>query len=390
MSTIHETYKQELAKHLSVSPGNLSLFWKGRVALYAILKAMGVSEGDEVILPAFTCVVVPNAILYLGAKPVYVDIDPHTYTIDPVLIEKKINARTRVILAQNTFGLSADLQPILALARKYDLKVVEDCAHGFGGSYMSQPNGSVADAAFFSTQWNKPFSTGIGGMGLVRDEAIAAKVREIEMSAVKPSWKDEMMLRSLITVRESLLTPALYWSALKMYRYLSSKNLLIGSSQGSELSRPVFEHAFVKGMSGVQAKRGVKALAGIAKNIRHRKSIAQRYNELLSGFGIPSVAEPSNAVHTFIKYPLLVNAREEFMKKAEKSEIEISDWFNSPIHPIQTDFDWWQYKHGENPLAERASAMMVNLPTHSGIDDKQFEKISRFLRENKQHLEGAK
>src|SRR3972149_1771131 len=84
-------------------------FFKGRVALYALLKAIGIHPGDEVILPGFTCVVVPNAIIYLGGKPVYADIDPKTFNIDTAKIEGKITDNTTAIIAQNTFGLSPDV-----------------------------------------------------------------------------------------------------------------------------------------------------------------------------------------------------------------------------------------------------------------------------------------
>ena len=114
-------YKERLAKCFSISPDSLFLFWKGRVALYAILKAIGIKEGDEVILPAFTCVVAVNPIIYLGAKPVYVDVDPMTYNIDVKRLERenvKTLSKAKAILAQNTFGLSADLDAIFEMATK--------------------------------------------------------------------------------------------------------------------------------------------------------------------------------------------------------------------------------------------------------------------------------
>ena len=103
------------------------LFWKGRVALYSILKAMGLGEGDEVILPAITCVVAANPIIYLGAKPVYVDIDPKTYNVDVTKIEQKITKRTKIILAQNTYGLSSDIDSISEIAGRHTLKMQEGC-----------------------------------------------------------------------------------------------------------------------------------------------------------------------------------------------------------------------------------------------------------------------
>src|SRR6266849_141930 len=96
-------FKQFIADYLNVNSSRIFLYWKGRVALYALLKAMGVKQNDEIIIPAFTCVAVPNACIYLGATPVYVDICESTYNMNVGLIEEKISSRTKIILAQNTF-----------------------------------------------------------------------------------------------------------------------------------------------------------------------------------------------------------------------------------------------------------------------------------------------
>lgn len=139
---------------------SLHFFWKGRVALYVILKALGIGPGDEVIVPAYTCVVVPNAILYTGATPIYADINPTTYCCDAVEIERHITPKTRAIICQNTYGLSWEVDQIADMGKRYGIATIEDCTHGFGGTYKGRHNGSFCDASFFSSQWNKPFSTG--------------------------------------------------------------------------------------------------------------------------------------------------------------------------------------------------------------------------------------
>ena len=140
MSVLINNYKSELANYLNVKESHITLFWKGRVALYALLKSFGISKDDEVILPAFTCVVVPNAILYCDAKPVYVDINPQTLNCDPEEIRKKITPKTKLIIAQNTFGLSSDLDAIMRIANEYHIVVIEDCTHGIGGYYRGIKN----------------------------------------------------------------------------------------------------------------------------------------------------------------------------------------------------------------------------------------------------------
>lgn len=391
--------KEKLADYLSITPRGVFLFWKGRVALYAILKALEIREGDEVILPAFTCVVAVNPIIYLGAKPVYVDIDPRIYNIDVSLIERKITGRTRAILAQNTFGLAPDLDGIFEVASKYKLMVIEDCAHGFGGSYRGRPNGTIADASFFSSQWNKPFSTGLGGYAITKDPWIAKKLKQKETTFAKPSLKDETILKTLLFVRERL-NSNLYWSALKAYRWLSKNNLILGSSQGGELEGPIKPKEFEKGFSQTQAKKGIEELAGgealeskqyaikskgkwkIDEVIEHRKRVAKLYRKKLTRLGIEPPYEPGYAEHTYLKFPLLVKDRDKVFRIAQKEKLELGDWFLSPIHPVMKNFGLWHYRWGENPVAEKISQHIVNLPTHDKIDESYVDKVADFLKKN--------
>lgn len=377
-----ETYKEALATYLEVSAEQVTLYYKGRVALYAILKAMGVGKGDEVILPAFTCVVVPNAIIYLGAKPVYVDIDPQTYNINPDLVRKAVGPKTKVVMAQNTFGLSPDVDEIVGIADEFGCKIVDDCTHGFGGNYNGAINGTIVDASFFSTQWNKPFSTGIGGIAIAKDLKIAEALRVHESTLLKPSAKDETMLRSLMLAKDRLLTPNTYWAAVSAYRWLSEKKWVVGSSDGEELTTPTMPADFLKGMGKVQATRGIHELGTLNNRNDHRIKIAARYDEILENLGVSRVFQPEYAKHIFLKYPLLVSDRIKFLDLAKKARIELGEWFLSPIHPIQKNFENWQYSPGSNPIAERIASQMVNLPTNLDVDEKYLHRIQEFLRTN--------
>ena len=391
---MRKEFKKILRMYLNLQ--SISLFWKGRVALYAILRAIDIREEDEIILPAFTCVVVVNPIIYLGARPIYVDIDSKTFNIDVSKIGEKITSKTRVILAQNTFGLSSDIDAIREIAKKYNLWVIEDCAHGFGGTYKGKKNGTVADAAFFSTQWNKPFSTAIGGIAVTRNEELAEKLRILEQQAVKPSLKEELTLKMLLLIRNKLLTPSVYWYALKIYRQLSKWNLILGSSQGYELEKPVEPPDFLKGFTETQAREGLKyfeKLNGKYKIdliIEHRKKIAGLYKEILMDLGFEPPYEPDYSEHTYLKFPLLVKNRRKFFLLAQENKIELGDWFLSPIHPIMSNFELWGYKWGTNPVAEFASCHIVNLPTHEKIDENYVDRIYSFLKENKDEILGCR
>lgn len=386
-------FKQAIKEYNNVE--NTFLFLKGRVALFAILKAIEISIGDEIILPSFTCVVVPNPILYMGAKPVYVDIDPKTFTIDINKIEKKISGKTKAILAQNTFGLSSDLNAIIEIAQKYNFWVIEDCAHGFGGHYKKQKNGTVADAAFYSTQWNKPFSTGLGGIAITKNENIAAKLAEMERKAKKSSKKEEFILNFLLKIKEKIIYSNTYWTALKTYRYLSEKNLIVGSSQGYELEKPIMPKDFLKGFTGTQAKKGLEYFNKINGKykidiiIEHRKKVSNIYKKILFDLGFEPPFEPDYSEHTYLKFPLLVKDRKKVFYLAEKEKIELGDWFLSPIHPVQTNYELWNYSYGENPIGEFAARHIINLPTHERINENEIDKIYAFLKRNKDEIIGC-
>ncbi|MFC1617531.1 DegT/DnrJ/EryC1/StrS family aminotransferase [Candidatus Margulisiibacteriota bacterium] len=371
-----DIYKKAIFKYLNSE--NLFFYWKGRVALYAILKAMGIKEGDEVIIPAYTCVVVPNAIIYLGAKPVYVDINPETYNLDIDLLGKTITKKTRVIICQNTYGLTTDLEKLIDIAKKHNLYTIEDCTHGFGGKYNNKQNGTSCDAAFFSTQWNKPFSTGIGGFALINNLKLIPQMIRLESLKSQSTFKEQVILKILLLVRKYVLNKYIYWIAVKLYRFLSKKNLIIGSSQGDELISPKMPKDFFKDISEVQIKEGIKALRNIDKSISLRLKNAREYTAYLKKQGKNHIPKKHFVNHSFLKYPLIVKDRKEFMKKAEKANIQLGDWFLSPIHPVTNNLEKWCFKEQCFPIALSISKKAVNLPT----DTKEVGKIINFLQES--------
>lgn len=383
---IQKKYKKAIAKYLNVDLAQISLYWRGRVGLYCILKALDIRPGDEVILPAFTCVVVPSAIKYLGAKPIYTSIDPSTYNIDIQKLEKHITSKTKVILAQNTFGLTADLDPILAIAKKYGIKVIEDCAHGFGGTYKGRKNGTSATAAFFSSQWNKPFSTGIGGIVLCNDLDLAKKIQTIHASCTRPSLKDETMLAFQIFIKKNILKPSIYWIALKVYRWASQRGFISGSSDAGELENAEMPSNYLKSGADIQAKKGLDAIQYFDKNLAHRKAIATLYNNAFTKLEITPVFCPEYATHTFIKYPFLVKDQNKFLKLAQQNQIPLGDWLNSPIHPIRENLERWNYHQGSFPLAEKIGYHILNLPTDESISTSEAKRIIQFLEKNKNEI----
>jgi perosamine synthetase len=141
----------------------------GTAGLHLCLRALGLREGDEVILPSFTFIAAGNAVLYERARPVFVDIEPLTLNLDPEKLERSITPKTRAIIAVHTFGHPADLDPIMDIARKHRLPVIEDACEAIGARYRGRPVGGIGDFGVFGFYPNKPITTGEGGMVVTRD-----------------------------------------------------------------------------------------------------------------------------------------------------------------------------------------------------------------------------
>ncbi|MAR68278.1 MAG: hypothetical protein CL833_13600 [Crocinitomicaceae bacterium] len=375
-----QKYLDEIALRLGAESEGLFLTWKGRVALYAILEAMEIGEGDEVILPAFTCVVVPNAILYRGAIPIYVDIEKETLNASYESIVASVSENTKAIICQNTFGLSSDLDRIADFARKKGIYTIEDCTHGFGGTFHGEPNGSFCDAAFYSTQWNKPFSTGIGGIGWVRNDDVQKRLNV--SSYADPSWKSRTSLSLLLFVRKNMLRGWNYWPAVKLYRWLSKNNLVLGSSSGSEISDVQKPNGYELRSSQVQYKAGVQALEGLEAVLKRRKQNAMLLTRALADLGKYHVSEELHADHAFLKYPILVKDKSKIESLAVQNRLELGDWFNSQLHPVQSDLIRWGINAEMYPISKQIATHILNIP----CDTVNVDRYVRFLEQFNEEL----
>ena len=214
-------------------------FFKGRVALHAILKAAGIGPGDQVLLPGYTCVVVPNAILYLGAEPVFLDIDPGTYNLDPGLLEKWLTSRqddrARAVIIQHTYGIPCDLDAITPLAEKGRLLVIEDSCHALGSTYKGRPVGTLGQAAFFSSQWSKPITTGLGGWAEINDPSLVEKMEAVLAEYPGPKKIESLVLGLQHLAYNLAYHPRMFWILQGLYRKMGAMGLAIGSSTSREL-----------------------------------------------------------------------------------------------------------------------------------------------------------
>jgi len=356
-------YEQGFARMVGAERG--FAFWKGRVAMYAILRALGVGEGDEVILPGYTCVMDVNPVMYAGAKPVYVDIEPVTYNMNPDLLAAKITERTRVIVAQHTYGYLADMDRILELAAARSIPVVEDCCLSLGSLYRGRLAGTFGVAAYWSSQWNKPYTTGIGGMATTSDPDLAARLERVCSGdgLVEPGGKEVLMLRAQLAVYRTCVYPRTTALAQTLFRWLTRKGAVVGSSSTSEFS-PEMAGDFFKRMSGMQARVGLRAVRRQEGAMQHRREMRRRYDELLQAIGWPVTDVPDHTDPVLVRYPVRVADKQRALAEAPRRFVELGSWFECPLHPIETPLEAYGYEPGMCPEAERASREVVNLPVH--------------------------
>jgi perosamine synthetase len=168
----------------------------GTAGLHLCLRALGVGEGDEVILPSFTFIAAGNAVLYERARPVFVDIEPLTLNIDPEKLERSITPKTRAIIVVHTFGHPADMDPMMDIARRHGLPVIEDACEAIGARYRGRPVGGIGDLGVFGFYPNKPITTGEGGMVVTRDSQMADTIRALRNQGRMESdgWLDHRLL----------------------------------------------------------------------------------------------------------------------------------------------------------------------------------------------------
>ena len=355
-------------------------FWKGRVALYAILKALGIDSGDEVILPGYTCMVNANPIKYLGAKPVYVDIEPRTFNIDVAQLESKITVRTKAIIAQHTYGYPCDIDSMLEVAILRGIPLIEDCCLALGSKYKGKTAGTFGKAAYFSFQWNKAFTTGLGGVAITNDAKLAERLSVLRAEQMcEPSRKEALMLAAQLTIYRLSIYPRTTALAQNIFRYLTKKDLILGSYSIREYE-PIMAEDFFKDMSWVQARSGLRQLRKLQQNIAHRKKIAEFYDQLLAERGWKGREFDSSIMGpVMVRYPIRIKEKKQALEEAAGAGVELGSWFECPLHPIETPLEVYDYKPGMCPEAEKAARETVNLPVHPRVSEKTAAKTVNFI-----------
>ena len=309
----------------------------GTAALHLALKALNIGSGDEVIIPDTTFGASANAVIHVGATPIFVDIDPITFTIDVSKIEASISARTKAIMPVHLYGHPCNMDPLMEIARKYQLKVVEDCAEALGAEYKGHKVGLIGDVGCFSFFANKIITTGEGGMVFCRDPLLMermALLRDHGMSKQRRYWH--------------------------------------------------LEAGFNFRMTNMQAALGLAQMERIDNFLKQRDSLVSRYNERLSplnGINLPHTAPWARNIHWL--YTITVDSqvagfdRDYLATALLEAGIETRQVF-PPLH-VQPAYGSAPF--GGYPVSEKLAREGMSLPTSNGLDLESVDLICDAIEE---------
>lgn len=299
----------------------------GTDALILSLKALGVKEGDEVITTPFTFFATAEAVSIVGARPVFVDIDPRTYNINPGLIEKAINKKTRAIIPVHLYGQCADMDAVMSVARKHDLKVVEDAAQAIGAAYKGRPAGSMGDIGALSFFPSKNLGGfGDGGMIVTNDRDLADKVRVLRVHGSSE-------------------------------RYIHSD---IGTN-----SR----------LDNLQAAVLRVKLRYLNKWLEARRKNAKYYDDNLKGLPVTTPFVPDCNVHTYHQYTLRVRSNlRGIMEFLNSGGVEARTYYPIPLH-LQECYRGLGYRKGDLKESEEAALQVFSIGVYPELKKAEQDHV---------------
>ncbi|MFA5228505.1 MAG: aminotransferase class V-fold PLP-dependent enzyme [Candidatus Paceibacterota bacterium] len=347
---------------------NAFAFNSGRSSLIAILKSMDIKSGDEVILQAFTCNAVCNPIKYIGATPIFIDIDDSlNMSVDD--LKNKITPKTKAVIIQHTFGLPAEIDKIKEICLKKEIYLIEDCAHSLGAMYKGEFCGFFGDASFFSFGRDKVISSVYGGMVTVNNDLLVDGVSKFQKELKSPSlfWTIQQLLHPILLNKIILPLYSFKIGRILMALFLNLK--ILSKAVTKEEGSGILPNYFPKKMPSSLAYLAINQLKKLEEYNGHRREIASFYNSLFSRGEIDK-----NSI--YLKYPLLVDKPFEVIDKLRKHNIYINDgWSGSPILPPSTELNKVCYAIGSCPKAEEVSKKIILLPTHINISKKDAKRV---------------
>jgi len=303
----------------------------GTDALILALKACDIGPGDEVLCPSFTFIATADAVSLLGGKPVFIDIDPKTFTIAPSQIERSVSARTKAIIPVHLYGQAADMDAIMNIARKHDLRVIEDCAQAIGAIYKGRKVGVLGDFGCLSFFPSKNLGgCGDGGMIVTASEALAKRIRSLRShGAVKKYFSEEQGWNSRL--------------------------------------------------DEIQAAILRVKLRHLDKWISARRERALRYDVLLSAIpGLETPAGMPSGTHVFHQYTIRVPKRAHVRNCLAEAAIATAVYYPTPIH-LQPIYRSLGYRMGDLPESEKAANEVLSLPIYPELTEAQMQRIAHAI-----------
>lgn len=352
-----------------------------RIGIWTIFKALGFSEGEKVILSSYNFPVIPNIIKSMGLIPTFVDIDPYTYNIDVRKIEKEIDDKTRYMVITHMFGQPCDLEPIVKIAKKYNLRIIEDCAHACGSSYRGKKVGSFAEAGVFSFGIGKALVTFGGGMITTDDEALYKKIKNIIL-AFKSPGRLEILARitsgfiATILSRRFPFTLFVYPLDLVCNLLGSDPEDLIDAWELKMASKQnLLNHKLI--FTNIQAAIGIEQL----KKLDYLNALRTKNSEILTknlNFLQDIKLTPliKNINHIYLYYPLGLKDAGRFKKYLIKKGIDAKISEQKACSLLD------QYSSADNKciLAESISGKVIVLP-NSNLTEKDIGYIIYIVKE---------
>jgi len=301
----------------------------GTDALLLAMMALDIKPGDEIITTPFTFIATAETIAFLGAKPVFVDIDEKTYNIDPSKIEEKITNKTKAIMPVSLYGQPADMDAIQTIADKHNLKVIIDGAQSFGATYKGTSDSNLGDISTTSFFPAKPLGCfGDGGAVFTNDDELAAKMKSLRVHGQSKRYHHKYIGMG---ARMDTLQCAVVNVKLKHYK----------------------------------------------KDLSLRQEVAQKYTNALANKELILPYVDSNATSAWAQYSVRVKNRDEVQAKLKEQGISTAVHYPMPLH-LQEAFEYLNYKQGDFPISERVSQEIMSLPMNPYVKDDEIE----YIREN--------
>jgi dTDP-4-amino-4,6-dideoxygalactose transaminase len=350
-----------------------------------ISKVIGIEKRDEVILPSYNSVIVPNIIKILGAKPIFVDIDPETYTINPELIELKISKKTKAIIATHIEGQPCDLRAILNVADEYNIKVIEDCAHACGAEYKGKRVGGIGHFGFFSFDVTKHINTFGGGMITTNEDRSAEEIRDI-LEKFNPPDKTKLIRGMLKANFISLFTSQI------IFDIFTYPMILISSFLGKDIITTLFERKevieqlpqsyFVR-YSNFQASIGLEQLKSLEKNNKKRTKYANILTKNLDE-GIKRQKTVPNTKPVYHNYTIQIKKRDEFRKRLLNRFVD-----TQPTLMVScSSLNEFKESSGKCPVSDELEREGLYIPVYPELKKEDIYYIAEILNEEFRRLDG--